>query len=425
MHIPSILSKPISSVAVAVTFFGSVAGQAQTTSTSTQAKKAPVKAAPAPAKSAPAKPAVTVAKPAPVKTVAVANKATAATNPVRPATQPVAPVASGSPVRPVAGTANQAGNSQVVSAAGVSPASGTVQGADTRAKPTPVKTVTAANQATAATNPLGSATQSNLPATSDSSARPVASTANQAGNSQVVSTAGVNPASGTVQTTDTGAGATPASSAFAPNNASASGGAQTPLGYAAGLGTFRAGDTTVTAFSCLRSGTRVFCDFDETKQQSAQYPAGYAYNTVKLVVGSERVVPIHAAHYVDQDGSTFDTAELSSNVPVRMILEYDDVPAQYTVAALAYGSDRIESIPITPMAEAQPAGVMPSRQQPAAAGSAQTAQAGSATAAAGGATDPSAKADGATDKASQGIDKVNNTKSNLKSLWKKAGTITQ
>ncbi len=101
----SILSKPILSVAVAVTLFGSVAGQAQTTSTSTQAKKAPVKAAPAPAK-----PAVTVAKPAPVKTVAVVNKATAATNPVRPATQPVAPVASGSTVRSVAGAANEAGD---------------------------------------------------------------------------------------------------------------------------------------------------------------------------------------------------------------------------------------------------------------------------------------------------------------------------
>ncbi len=166
----------------------------------------------------------------------------------------------------------------------------------------------------------------------------------------------------------------------------------------------------------------MFCDFDETKQQNAQLPAGYAYNVIKLVVGSGRVVPAHAAHYVDQDGSTFDTAELSSNVPVRMILEYDDVPAQYTVAALAYGSDRIQSVPITPMADTQPAGIMPARQQ-AAAGSAQTAQAGGTAGA--GTTDPSAKANSATDKASQGIDKVNNTKSNLKSLWKKAGTITQ
>ncbi len=328
MHSPSVLSRPFLSLAAAVTFFGSVAAQAQTTSTttSTQAKKAPVKAAPAPAKPVPAaKPAATVAKPAPVKTVAVANTPNAVTTPVTPSTA-------------------------------VTPA-----------------------------------TQTAVPG-------------------------------GTVQTADPGG--TPAASAYAPNNAAASAGATAPLGYAAGLGTFRAGDSTVTAFNCLRSGTRVFCDFDETKQTSAQWPAGYGYNVIKLVVGSGRVVPAHAAHYVDQDGSTFDTAEVSSNVPVRMILEYDDVPTQYTVAALAYGTDRIQSVPITPMADAQPAGIMPARQQPAAAGTAQTAQAGGTTAAAG-TTDPSAKANSTTDKASQGIDKVNNTKSSLKNLWKKAGTITQ
>ncbi len=305
----------------------------------------------------------------------------------------------------------------------MSPASGTLHAADTGAKPAPAKTVTVADKAAAATNPVAPATQSDALAASGSSVRPVAATANQAGNSQVVQAAGVSPGPEAVQAADTGA--TPSNSAFVPNTASASAGAQAPLGYAAGLGTFRAGDTTVTAFNCLRSGTRVFCDFDETKQQSTQLPAGYNYNAVKLVVGSGRVVASHAAHYVDQDGSTFDMAELSSNAPVRLILEYDDVPAQYAVAALAYGSDRIQSVPITPMAEAQPAGVMPSRQQPAAASSAQTAQADNTTAAAAGARDPSAKADGATEKASQGIDKVNNTKSNLKSLWKKAGTLTQ
>ncbi len=206
-----------------------------------------------------------------------------------------------------------------------------------------------------------------------------------------------------------GTAATPAASSFASNAAPAAGGVAPA--YAAGLGTFRFGDITATVFNCLRSGTRVFCDFDETKQQSGQVPAGFAYNAVKLILGSGRVMASHAAHYVDQDGSTFDTAELSPNVPVRMVVEYDDVPASYTSADLAFGSDRIQAVPVTDMPATQAAGTIASRPVPAAAPA--------------GATDPSTALNNTTDKVSQGIDKVNNAKSSLKSLWKKAGTLNQ
>ncbi len=360
----------------------SIPSVAQTTSTQAKTTKtAPAKTTPAKTAAAPAKPAVVKITSAPAKPVAVKTTST----PTRPAavqtaSAPTRPVAAQTASAPTANmktaaapvsTANKIPN--VAATGGASPNSATVATANT---------TTAANSAVVAGS--GQA----------ATAQPAYALQQQAtDNSQGVNTGAAAGGAGTMS--------------------GAANGATASTGYAAGLGTFNAGGLTATAFNCLRSGNRVFCDFDETSNSNGEIPAGYGFNQTRLVLGSGRVYTPHVAHYVDADGSTFDTAELTANTAVRLVLEYDDIPAQYTTVALAFGRDKISAVPITDMAATQSPNLIAPRQSPAQSAGGQAAAA------------PNAAGTSTMDKAGQGIDKIKSTKSGLSDLWKRAKTVTQ
>ncbi len=366
----------VSAVALPVLSISSVA---QVTSTQAKTNKT------APAKPTPAKTAAAPAKPVAVKSTSAPTRPAVVQTPTRPAAVQTA----SAPTRPAAwqtasvpttnvktaaapvSTANKIPN--VAATGGASPNSATVATANT---------TTAANSAVIAGS--GQA----------ATAQPAYALQQQAtDNSQAVNTGAPAGSAGTMPGAANGATAT--------------------TGYAAGLGTFNAGGLTATAFNCLRSGNRVFCDFDETSNSNGEIPAGYGFNQTRLVLGSGRVYTPHVAHYVDADGSTFDTAELTANTAVRLVLEYDDIPAQYTTVGLAFGRDKISDVPITDMAATQSPNLIAPRQAPAQSAGGQAAAA------------PNAAGTSTMDKAGQGIDKIKAAKSGLGDLWKKVKTTTQ
>ncbi|HLH04502.1 MAG TPA: hypothetical protein VKX25_17180 [Bryobacteraceae bacterium] len=204
------------------------------------------------------------------------------------------------------------------------------------------------------------------------------------------------------------------------NMPGATNGATATNGFAAGLGTFKWGDQTLTAYNCLRSGTRVFCDFDYTKQQVATIPARNGWAAMQLVGSSGRVFTSHDSFYVDPDGTPFPTAEVSANVPVRMVIEFDDVPATYNSVALAWGTTRIQSVPVTLIPQNQAANTIPSRQAMAPTQSGQAQTAGN-----GGAANPAAASDSAAGKANDVINKAKSAKSSWRDVLKNAATIKQ
>src|SRR5262249_17348938 len=73
-----------------------------------------------------------------------------------------------------------------------------------------------------------------------------------------------------------------------------------------------------------------------------------------------KITTRHDAYYMGADGTHMPTAFLSTT-PVRYIMEYDDVGAQFTSISLINGGDQIQGIPITNMDPNQPAGSMPVR----------------------------------------------------------------
>ncbi len=146
-------------------------------------------------------------------------------------------------------------------------------------------------------------------------------------------------------------------------NANQSNGTINASGFSAGLGNFSAADYTLTVYNCLRSGTRVFCDYDATKNTSQQVNAeGFRRWNITLVLGTGRVFGAQRSMYVDTDGSTFELAEITPNAPVRLVSEYDDVPASYTSVTLAFGAKRIQNVPITLIPDGQAANTIPLRQ---------------------------------------------------------------
>jgi len=123
---------------------------------------------------------------------------------------------------------------------------------------------------------------------------------------------------------------------------------------ATGLGTFRAADFTLTAYGCFRTGTRVLCDFDATKQHNRQMNAASIWSTVDLVDDGGRITKRHTAYFMGDDGNQFPVAFLSTTA-VRMILEYDNVSPQFTSVSLVNRRERIQGVPITPVDASQPA----------------------------------------------------------------------
>lgn len=118
---------------------------------------------------------------------------------------------------------------------------------------------------------------------------------------------------------------------------------------APGIGTFKSGWFTLTAYGCFRSGTRLLCDFDATRQQSGQIK-NVIWGSVHLVDDGGKITARHNAFFMGDDGSQFNTAYLST-APVRFIMEYDNVAANVTSISLVNGKDRMQGVPITNVAQ--------------------------------------------------------------------------
>jgi len=182
-----------------------------------------------------------------------------------------------------------------------------------------------------------------------------------------------------------------------------SGDARAPVA-AAGLGSFLWGDWTLNAYGCYRSGTRLLCDFDTSKQTASQGNANYLWQHVNLVDNGGRLIRRHNAFFLGEDGSQFDTGYVSQN-PVRMVMEFDDVPASVTTVSLVANSDKIENIQVVDASQQGAAQPAPAAQPVQAA----------APAAAG------AQAGATMDKAQQGVNNATNTvndkKAKAKGIW--------
>ena len=127
-----------------------------------------------------------------------------------------------------------------------------------------------------------------------------------------------------------------------------------------GVGTFLAGPWTLIAYDCLRSGTRLFCDFDTTNQSNTGANSEI-WRPVSLVDDGGKITTRHNAFFVGDDGSQFSTAYLTAQKPARFIIEYDNVDQRYTSISLVCGRDQIQGVPITQMDPSQPAGTIPAR----------------------------------------------------------------
>ena len=79
-----------------------------------------------------------------------------------------------------------------------------------------------------------------------------------------------------------------------------------------------------------------------------------------MVDNGGKITDRHNGFYVGEDGSQFPTAYISDK-PVRMMIEYDNISQNFNNVALAFGNQRMDGVPITPIDASQPAGVMPAR----------------------------------------------------------------
>jgi hypothetical protein len=216
--------------------------------------------------------------------------------------------------------------------------------------------------------------------------------------------------------TPTGGGGQPVSQPYA-GNPSMAGDPRSAVGVQ-GIGTFRGADFTLTAYRCYRTGTRLLCDFDLTKQNNSQANTAPFY-TVALVDDGGKITTRHDAYYMAADGTHMPTAFLSTT-PVRYIMEYDDVGAQFTSISLINGGEQIPGIPITNMDPNQPAGSMPARG---AGGKMQQAANGTQTPNAAGVQNG---AQNAANQAGQAVNNAKGVKQKAKDWWNqvKAGANT-
>jgi len=128
-----------------------------------------------------------------------------------------------------------------------------------------------------------------------------------------------------------------------------------------GLGTFLGGGWTLTAYGCFRTGTRVLCDFDAAPPRNTQINARAFGAWVALVDDGGKITRPHNAFFQAADGSQLTVAYASTDSPLRLLMEYDNVAETYTSVALVHARDRIAGVPVTPADPSQPAGVIPAR----------------------------------------------------------------
>lgn len=189
-----------------------------------------------------------------------------------------------------------------------------------------------------------------------------------------------------------------------------------------GIGSFLWGDWTGVVYGCWRTGTRVVCDFDTSKQNPTQAVANNLWNGLNLVDDGGKVSGRHNEFFMGDDGSQFQNGYMSQT-PVRTLIEYDDVNPNITHATLILANQRVQNVPITNVDANQPAGTIPARgagQAPAAAAGGGT-PAGNAPAS----NNPIDKAQNGVNSAQDTINNANTQKQKGKSLWDSLKSATQ
>lgn len=196
------------------------------------------------------------------------------------------------------------------------------------------------------------------------------------------------------------------------------------------LGNFKGRDFVLTAYGCFRSGDVVLCDFDVTKQASAQAKALSLWSSLGLQDENGRIMRRQDAFFVNTDGVRSSLATVNTN-PVRLIMEFAGVDAQLSAASLVNGKDQIQGVPIDIADPGQPENVIPLRaapvqsayqsspggQNPAANATGPSTQSSTAAKTK---VNPVDAANQAADKVNQATDKVKNAKDTVKGI---SGTL--
>jgi hypothetical protein len=240
--------------------------------------------------------------------------------PVKPPAKPAKPAAANASAKPAAANANAKAPANANGAAGTTSAATTnAVAAPNGRSPIPTRgntNVVNANNGASAANP---ATANNL----------LNNTTNNTTNNGRSAIPTTNSASGTP----------------AANNAASNSTARPGISTQ-GLHVFKWGDYQATAYGCARSGTRVLCDFDLTKDHAVQANQN-VWNGLILLDQGGKIIRRHDAFFLFADGSQANSAYLSSETPVRMIMEFDGVNANSTSVSLSVGQDRVDSVPVT------------------------------------------------------------------------------
>jgi hypothetical protein len=113
-----------------------------------------------------------------------------------------------------------------------------------------------------------------------------------------------------------------------------------------GLHDFIGGQQTLTVYGCFRSATRAFCDFDLAFRSNQQFNAANALG-LRLSDDSGKPFTRHNAFFVASDGSRMPAVEVGPDTPRRLIMEFDDIPANAQSVALSWRADTFRGIPIS------------------------------------------------------------------------------
>lgn len=100
-------------------------------------------------------------------------------------------------------------------------------------------------------------------------------------------------------------------------------------------------------YSCFRSGASVLCDFDVTNQGNAQANAKVIYSDLRIVGSGGRIFPHSQAFFVDTDGSQFGTSYISAGNRVRMVMQFENIPASYSTVTLVQAANRVQNVTIS------------------------------------------------------------------------------
>jgi hypothetical protein len=82
-------------------------------------------------------------------------------------------------------------------------------------------------------------------------------------------------------------------------------------------------------------------------QGNTQANANQLYRDFQIVGASGRPFGRAEAHYIDTDGSRFDTSHFTGGNTVRYIMQFEGVPASYTTVTLVTGQTKISGVQIS------------------------------------------------------------------------------